>query len=948
MTRLSQFSAQWPAISVLLDEALGLPPSEHAAWLDGLIGERAAHREALRTLLAHQPGVETDDFLVELPKLNLDAAGPPTRGLAAGHQVGAYRLIAEIGQGGMGTVWLAERADGLMKRRVALKLPRIVWGDAFAERLGREREILATLEHANIARLYDAGIDAQGRPFLAMEYVEGEAIDAYSRAHALSVRDRIGLLLQVMAAVSHAHARLVVHRDLKPGNILVTKQAQVRLLDFGIAKLMEGDRTEQTALTELAGRALTLNYASPEQIRGEPLGTASDVYSLAVVAYELLAGARPYRLKRGSAAEMEEAIAHAEPRLASDAATSPAARKTLRGDLDAILNRGLKKSAAQRYPSVESFAQDLQHYLRGEPVTAQADSRFYRAAKFVRRNAPAVAMTASLALAVVIGAAVSLWQAQVARLQERQTYAEFQGAGAVRELYVETLMRLSVMGIDQPEALARPKAITLALRNQLDEMAPLLKDRPRERDAQMYAVTLQLGYAEEFVAALDVGTEYLAGLKAHDAPAREIIEAYGLLGGYLFRLRRLDECEAMRRAGVAWSPDTNDELTEQYRQKVASGLGSILRVRGKREEAQAVFMHAEEVMARRLPREAFRFENLKQFSNFWLGWDEARALQYAQLAHTGVFAIPESNADQKAQARRTLAYALQANGRAAEAEPEAREALAGFVAAYGAGNRNSLRALAAVADSIARQGDTARSEAFLVERRRALTELPGGLSPAMTRVLHEQQLENAWLSGDKALAASLLDVDAGSLLTPVALADNDLSAFWPLLALDLAGRPREALAAMLAYRKTVSPPDSATLVWIRMLEIQTMLELAAGEPAGARQTADALLAMLTREKATTGRAYRVAAELAALAAARLGDPVDAARALARVDPSQASVSFPSGVERAESALRRAEVMAMLGRTHDAASLASTALVDLIGQHPQSPRLAQARRLAERQ
>ena len=252
MTPLSPFAAEWPALSALLDEALSLPASEHATWLDSLAGERAVHRQALRSLLAHRPGVETDDFLRDMPKLDIAAAEAPDRGLAEGGHVGAYQLIAEIGRGGMGTVWLAERADGMMKRRVALKLPRIIWGDAFAERLAREREILASLEHQHIARLYDAGIDAQGRPFLAMEYIEGESIDAYCRTHAPSVRERIALLLQVMAAVAHAHARLVVHRDLKPGNILVTQDGQVKLLDFGIAKLLEGDRTHATALTELA------------------------------------------------------------------------------------------------------------------------------------------------------------------------------------------------------------------------------------------------------------------------------------------------------------------------------------------------------------------------------------------------------------------------------------------------------------------------------------------------------------------------------------------------------------------------------------------------------------------------------------------------------------------------------------------------------------------------
>lgn len=223
MTPLTTLEGDWPAISALLDEALDLPASEQTTWLDSLAGEHAAHRNLLRSLLKQRHVIETDDFLGQLPRLDIDATQGPADGLGSGSQVGTYRLISEIGRGGMGTVWLAERSDGLMKRRVALKLPRVVWGDAFAERFGREREILATLEHQHIARLYDAGVDAQGRPFLAMEYVEGQSIDAYCREHSSGVRERIALLVQVMAAVSHAHARLVVHRDLKPGNLLVTQ-----------------------------------------------------------------------------------------------------------------------------------------------------------------------------------------------------------------------------------------------------------------------------------------------------------------------------------------------------------------------------------------------------------------------------------------------------------------------------------------------------------------------------------------------------------------------------------------------------------------------------------------------------------------------------------------------------------------------------------------------------
>ena len=413
MTPLDALAQRWPALNALLDEALALPIAERSRWLESLAGEQAGLKDTLRELLATHAGVETGDFLGTLPKLApSDEARATDDEPMSGDSVGPYRLISELGHGGMGAVWLAERADGQLKRQVALKLPRMAWGRGLAERLARERDILATLAHANIARLYDAGVDQQGRPYLAMEHVEGQPIDVHCRERALTLRARIELLLQVCDAVAHAHSRLVVHRDLKPSNILVTADGQVRLLDFGIAKLMEGDSAQETALTRLSGRALTLDYASPEQIRGEPLGTASDVYSLAVVAFELLAGARPYRLKRGSAAELEEAIASAEPPLVSDATTDPALKKQLRGDLDAILNKALKKQPEERYATVVAFADDLRRHLDEQPVLAQPDRLAYRMGKFTRRHRLQVAAAGFATLALLAGTGLALWQAQ--------------------------------------------------------------------------------------------------------------------------------------------------------------------------------------------------------------------------------------------------------------------------------------------------------------------------------------------------------------------------------------------------------------------------------------------------------------------------------------------------------------------------------------------------------
>jgi serine/threonine-protein kinase len=415
-------SAAWTTLRRLLDEALALEPSARADWLARLGGAHEALKPRLRALLAHAqrsspldalPRVETAQFASELPHEG--------QALASGAAIGPYRLVRPLGEGGMGAVWLAERTDMLQRRQVALKLPRLLTGRAaLAERLAREREILAALNHPNIARLYDAGLTADGQPYLALEYVEGERIDAYCKRKALDVPARLKLFLQVARAVAHAHAQLVVHRDLKPANILVTEAADVRLLDFGIAKLLEDGRAQETELTQLAGRALTPDYAAPEQVLGQPVGTAADVYALGVVLFELLTGAKPYKLTRGLRAALEEAIVQTEPARPSSAVADTRLRKRLRGDLDTIVGKALKKKPDQRYGTVEAFAEDIERHLERRPVRAQPDSRVYRIGRFVARHRLPVVAAASVLLAVLAGATVAVWQARVAIAESRR------------------------------------------------------------------------------------------------------------------------------------------------------------------------------------------------------------------------------------------------------------------------------------------------------------------------------------------------------------------------------------------------------------------------------------------------------------------------------------------------------------------------------------------------
>jgi eukaryotic-like serine/threonine-protein kinase len=420
--------ADWPQLLSLLETALDLPEPARQAWLSQLDGP-APLIEELRRLLEDRRAIETGEFLQVLPSLpDEPAMSSVATGSTRTEHVGPYRLVREIGRGGMSTVWLAERADQQLKRQVALKLPHTGPGqDSLATRLLREREILSGLDHPHIARLFDVGITETGTPYLVMEYVEGERLLDYADQHQLDIRQRIALFRQVLSAVQHAHTKLLLHRDLKPSNILVNRAGEVKLLDFGIAKLVSNDSqaAEVTELTRAAGQPLTLMYASPEQLRGEALTTACDVYALGVVLYELLCGQHPVELKSNSAARAEDAVLHQEPRapsrrvfsdeaLAARSTSEKALRRMLCGDLDAIVLRALAKAPADRFGSVDAFSADIGRWAAGEPVQARAPSAWYYLGKFMGRNRVGVGLGIAAICALLAASAVALVQGRLA------------------------------------------------------------------------------------------------------------------------------------------------------------------------------------------------------------------------------------------------------------------------------------------------------------------------------------------------------------------------------------------------------------------------------------------------------------------------------------------------------------------------------------------------------
>ncbi len=416
----------WPRFSALLDEGLGLEHAELAGWFAALSADDARLAPSLASVLMGADNAETASFLRESALAAED--------FAPGDRIGPYALVARIGAGGMGEVWRAARADDGPQRAVALKLPHAEFlGPAYKRRFARERDVLAALSHPNIAQLYEAGASAEGHPYLALELVEGVPVTAYCRAHKATLAQRIDLLRQVLAGLSYAHQRLIVHRDIKPGNVLVTPDGRVKLLDFGIAKLLGPDGVGDALATQV-GRAATPAYAPPEQLAGGVVTVAADIYSAGVLLFELCTGTRPFA--DGPSAEgapLASGRADAAAAGMGDARDLP---RQLRGDLDAIIACALSADPAARYVSATAFDDDLERWRRGLPVRARRIGWLTHIQKFVRRNRLGVALGSVLALSLAAGAAGIAWQAERAEGEASHAKAEAARATAIKDFMI--------------------------------------------------------------------------------------------------------------------------------------------------------------------------------------------------------------------------------------------------------------------------------------------------------------------------------------------------------------------------------------------------------------------------------------------------------------------------------------------------------------------------------
>jgi len=763
---------RWQHVKGLLDQALQHRPAARGAFLDQACPADRELRAELESLIA---AYDSDPSFIESPAIAAVAAEeivPSPQPGETARRIGPYQLLHVVASGGMGTVFRAVRADDAYRKDVAIKLIRAEpYADPhrreeLARRFRTERQTLANLDHPNVARLLDGGSTEDGEPYLVMEYVEGQSIDAYCDAHRLTTTQRLELFRTVCAAVHYAHQNLVVHRDLKPSNILVTRVGAPKLLDFGIAKLLGPDSSALAGgLTVTAAQPLTPAYASPEQVRGQPVTTASDVYSLGVILYELLTGHRPYRLANLPPHDAARIICEQEPPPpstvvtrsepieldATQSALTPELvsrtregrperlRRRLAGDVDMIVLKALRKEPQRRYASVEQFAEDIRRHLAGLPVLARRDTLAYRASKFVRRHRLGVTAAALVFVSLSAGVAGTAWQAWVAgkqrdaaqanlqRAQQAETQAAAEAATARSvSKFLEELFY--VADPFQGSSLTRSRGAGVPVGEILERGAQKiaeLKDQPAQQAALLHAIGRIYGRLGEHEQAAELLTQALEiRRRLHGEEHADVASTLASLGRVLSDRGEYVEAERTLREALAM----RQRLLGPEHGDVAAALNDLAHLAvatGRYDEAEPLVQQALE-MYRRLYGDEHEYVAMA-LGNLIELYRETNRLEQAvrtqQQALELLRRVHGQDHPDVAISLHNLASLLFAQGRYDEAEPLYREALETHLRLLGPEHPETVYTLSNLAATLEGQGRFDQAEELygqVLERQRRL------------------------------------------------------------------------------------------------------------------------------------------------------------------------------------------------------------------------------------
>lgn len=688
---------RWAAVQERFLDAVDLPEQERTAWLARLEAEDPELAAEVGSLLRAEAQGPLGRSKDEAPDLVAEYVGP-------------YRLIRRLGEGGMGIVFLAEREQAGFRQRVALKLLRSGFLDPrLADQVEHERRVLARLEHPNIARLIDGGATPTGQPFLAMEYIEGDTLLDYVTRNALSLTERIKLFTAVADAVHYAHQQLVVHRDLKPRNVMVDAAGRPRLLDFGISKLLDPDSTSAQATR--SSPWLTPSYASPEQIRGEAVSTLSDVYALGLILYELLVGVRPYQVEGRTPAEMQRIICETEPPRPSERARDPRWARVLRGDLDTIVLKALAKEPARRYASAEQLAEDLRRYSTGRPVKARPDSWRYRSGKFIRRHKTSVALV-GVALVLLISAVIGVSrQAAIARRERDRAEAALAQSKQVTD-YVVSLFQVTDPGqVHMSADVAQGMLRQGVARAEALSGQPLLKASMLDAFGMVFAGRDQFDQAQELV---DRAARIRDSLLPADHPdvAASLAHQGRIFRGksrYNEALQRYQQALAIRLRVLG---PAHPEVAASYRD-----LGFLMPYLSRVDDAVRYYDQALAISRRALgeenPTTAQDMVSLGVALRRAGRLAEGRALLEQAVGLLERVLGPEH--PETARFRFYMADALRDEGRFAEAERQYRRGIEARRRAVGTADLGMIHGLDNLADMLGRLGRTAEAEALVRE-----------------------------------------------------------------------------------------------------------------------------------------------------------------------------------------------------------------------------------------